>query len=64
MPRALMLKLDHLKSRHCQRYLRWFKEGKKDGLCGICRGDDEVPRRVREAYINGHAYGMITRMEA
>lgn len=61
MHKSLMIQLEHMRKNHSRRYLQWFTEGKKDGLCGLCKGDDEVPRPMREAYINGHAFGMITR---
>lgn len=57
---ALKLKLKRMNN-GAIRYNRWFMEGKKDGMCGLCKGEGEVPRRYREAYCNGHAYGMLSR---
>lgn len=50
--------------RTARRYYMWFAEGKRDGMCGICRELSAIPKLFREAYNNGHTYGMIERAAA
>ena len=46
-----------------RRYHQWWSLGKRDGLCGMLKGAGEIPGYLKEAYGNGHTYGMLIRGE-
>lgn len=64
MKRTVINKLKAFNTRQNNRYRRWFAEGKKDGMCGLCRDLSAVPKLFREAYEKGHAYGGLSREAA
>lgn len=63
MPKQRGETQDKMSRIHSRRYFQWFSEGKKDGMCGILHSVWSLPRSsmIREAYNNGHTYGMLLR---
>lgn len=43
---------------------RWFKEGKKDGLCGVRKAPQDIPKGAKDFYKMGLSYGKVMREAA
>lgn len=61
MKKAMINQLRQVSIDTKHRRLRWWTEGKKDGMCGLYRDLSQIPKIYREHYNSGHIYGALSR---